>query len=91
MVVIADEVAGDLIGYGSEELTGREIWSLFSGDNIREVLSSEVLGQGRPAECTEGTLLVGNEGLSQWVRISAAPITDVTGGVIGMVCTLRKA
>ncbi len=91
VVVIADEAAGDLIGYGSEELTGREIWSLFSGDNIREVLSSEVLGQGRPAECTEGTLLVGNEGLSQWVRISAAPITDVTGGVIGMVCTLRKA
>ncbi len=90
-VIIVSREAEHLTGYAGEELNGRPVWPLFSGHDARELLTGEVLGRGRSAECVEGTVLVRNDGSKQAVRISADPIVDAAGVVIGMVCTIRKA
>ncbi|WP_214021088.1 PAS domain S-box protein [Methanoculleus sp.] len=90
-VIIVSREAEHLTGYAGEELNGRPVWPLFSGDDARELLSREVLGRGRSAECVERAVLVKNDGSKQAVRISADPIIDAAGVVIGMVCTIRKA
>ncbi|WP_292516950.1 PAS domain S-box protein [Methanoculleus sp.] len=89
-VVFANRAAGHLIGCTAEELVGRPIWPFLAGDDTREVLSTEVLSQGRPGECIEGAMLVRDDGLNQWARISADPIIDAAGAVIGMICTFKK-
>ncbi|MCK9298851.1 MAG: PAS domain S-box protein [Methanoculleus sp.] len=90
MIVIVSREAERLTGYAGDELAKRPVWSLFSGDDARELLTREVLGQGRTAECTEEAILVRNGGSELAVRIAADPIIDAAGTVIGMVCTLRK-
>ncbi len=88
-VIIVSPEAERLTGQAGEELTGRPVWSLFCSDT-RELLSEEVLRQGRSAECKQGAVLVRNDGSKQAVRISADPIIDAAGVVIGMVCTIQK-
>ena len=89
-VIIVSREAELLTGYAGEELNGKPVWDLFSGD-ARPHLTGEVLEQGRPVECAEGTALVKNDGSEQAVRIAADPIIDAAGVVIGMVCTILKA
>ncbi|HOI12665.1 MAG TPA: PAS domain S-box protein [Methanoculleus sp.] len=90
VIVIVSREAERLTGYAGDELAERPVWSLFSGGDARELLTREVLEQGRAAKCAEGTILVRNGGLELAVRIAADPIVDAAGTVIGMVCTLRK-
>lgn len=90
-VIIVDRVAERLTGYAEEELAGKPIWSLFSSAAIRETLTSEVLGEGRPVERREETMHTRDDGSRQPVSIVADPIVDAAGVVIGMLCTFRKA
>jgi PAS domain S-box-containing protein len=89
-VIIVSREAELLTGYAGEELNGKPVWDLLSGD-ARGRLTGDVLERGRPVECAEGTALVKNDGSKQAVRIAADPIIDAAGVVIGMVCTIRKA
>ncbi len=88
-VVIVSRAAERLTGYAGEVLAGKPIWSLFLGGDARELLSEEVLGRGRSAECVEGATLVRNDGSRQPVCISADPIIDAAGTVVGMICTFQ--
>ncbi|MCK9277696.1 MAG: PAS domain S-box protein [Methanoculleus sp.] len=89
-VVIVSQEAEHLTGYAGEELAGRPVWSLFSGSNVQDILSEEVLGRGRSIACSEGAVLVRYDGSVQAVHISADPIIDAMGFVIGMACMIRK-
>ncbi|MDD2472712.1 MAG: PAS domain S-box protein [Methanoculleus sp.] len=89
-VLVVNRAAERLTGYAGEELTGKPLWPLLPGGDLRGVLSSVVLGQGRSAECVEGAVLVRDDGSKRLVRVCADPITDAAGAVIGMVCMLRK-
>lgn len=90
-IVLVNRVVELLTGYAESELAGKPIWHLFSGEAIREALSRGVLGEGRSVERTQETALVRKDDSNQPVRISADPIADASGAVIGMVCTIRRA
>lgn len=89
-IVIADMAAERLTGYAGDELTGKPVWSLFTGGELRE-LSREVLEQGRSAGCEEVVELVRKDGSKEAVHLSADPIADGSGTVLGMVCTFYRA
>ena len=91
MVVIVDMVAERLTGYAGDELAGKSVWSLFPGAGLRELLSGEVLGEGRSAEYGEVAELVRKDGSNETVHVSGDPIADGSGTVIGMVCTFYRA
>lgn len=88
-IVLVNRAIEPLTGYTEEKLAGKPIWPLFSSGDIREALSSEVLGEGRSVKHTQETMLVRDDGSRQPVRISADPIVDAAGVVIGMLCTFR--
>ncbi|BBL69014.1 PAS domain S-box protein [Methanoculleus chikugoensis] len=90
-VVIVDMAAERLTGYAGDELAGKPVWSLFTGGDLRELLSREVLEQGRSAEYALIVSLVRKDGSKEAVRVSGDPIADGSGTVIGMVCTFYKA
>ena len=89
-VVIVSRGIEDLTGYTGEELAGGLVWSLFSGGNARDLLFGDVLGRGRSIACVEGAALVRSDGSEQPVHLSADPIFDAAGVVVGMACTIRK-
>ncbi len=90
-VVIVDMAAERLTDYAGNELAGKPVWSLFTDGDLRELLSREVLEQGRSAEYAQVVSLVRKDGSNETVRVSADPIADGSGTVIGMVCTFYKA
>ncbi|NMA10767.1 MAG: PAS domain S-box protein, partial [Methanomicrobiales archaeon] len=90
-IVIVDMAAERLTGYAGDELAGKPVWSLFTGGDLRELLSREVLEQGRAAEYAQVVSLVRKGGSKEAVRVSGDPIADGSGTVIGMVCTFYKA
>ena len=90
-IVIVDMAAERLTGYTGDELAGKSVWSLFTGGDLREHLSREVLEQGRSAECEEVAELVRKDGSKETVRVSGDPIVDGSGTVLGMVCTFYRA
>jgi PAS domain S-box-containing protein len=90
-VVIVDMAAERLTDYAGNELAGKPVWSLFADGDLRELLSREVLEQGRSAEYAQVVSLVRKDGSNETVRVSADPIADGSGTVIGMVCTFYKA
>lgn len=90
-IVIVDMMAERLTGYTGEELAGKPVWSLFPGDEPRELFSGMVFGQGRSAECEGAVAIMKSDGSKEAVRVSGDPIADGAGTVIGMVCTFRRA
>ena len=88
-VVIANVEAERLTGYAAEELAGLPVWSLLSGGDAAGILASEVLAQGRSAECAGETAVVRTDGSRLPVHVAAEPIVDAAGAVVGMVCTFR--
>ncbi len=88
-IIIVSRAAERLTGYAGEVLAEKPIWSLFLGGDARELLSEDVLGRGRSAECVEGAVLVRNDGSRQPVCITADPIVDAAGTVVGMTCTFQ--
>ncbi|WP_054848314.1 PAS domain-containing protein [Methanoculleus chikugoensis] len=55
---------------------GKPVWSLFTGGDLRELLSREVLEQGRSAEYALIVSLVRKDGSKEAVRVSGDPIAD---------------
>jgi len=93
-VVIVNRAAERLTGYAGGDLTGRPVWPLLSitgtdGD-AREILSRELLEQGRAVQRAEGMVLVRSDGTEVSIRFSGDPIIDADGAVIGMVCTFQR-
>lgn len=90
-IVIADMAAERLTGYTQEALARKAIWSIVPDTDLRELLSREVLGEGRSAEYGGVAELVRRDGSREAVRVSGDPIADGSGTVIGMVCTIYRA
>ena len=73
-VVIVNRAAERLTGYAGGDLTGRPVWPLLSitgtdGD-AREILSRELLEQGRAVQRAEGMVLVRSDGTEVSIRFS---------------------
>ena len=90
-IVVVNVAAEHLTGCAAEALAGLPVWSLLSGGDAAGLLASEVLAQGRPAECAGETVLIKCDGSRLPVCVAAEPIVDDEGAVTGMICTFRQA
>ncbi len=93
-VVLVNKVAELLTGWTQEQSLGKQLGAIFNivHEKTRKPLTApiaQVLSTGRIAELMNHTVLISRDKTERIIEDSAAPITDSSGAIIGVVLAFR--